>query len=120
MRMPNTVTENALDRLYQNPDFLPPLWRVIYQEAVRGHHVLFDHVPHGKYSARSLTLSRPGISSGITENLQKAIGSILKAHSITEMKLIIRRLNRQEKDILFFMYERAIRKWQQQLKASLN
>ncbi|SME91637.1 hypothetical protein [Pseudobacteriovorax antillogorgiicola] len=120
MRMLNPTAENVIAHLYTEPDFLPPLWRVIYQEAVRGHHVLFDHVPHGRYASRTLTISRPGIKTGVSENLQKAVSEILKASSITDMKKIIRGLNRQERDILFHMYERAIRRWQDQLKSSLN
>lgn len=120
MRTRNSVAESAMLSLYENPDFLPPLWRVIYQEAVRGNHVLFENVPQSSYSARAATLSRPGVNTGISENLQITVTRIFRSSSITEMKAIIKGLNRQEKDALFLIYERAINTWKMQLKASLN
>ena len=36
------LSEDFLLELYDQPAFLPPLWRVIFQEAMRGHHLLFS------------------------------------------------------------------------------
>lgn len=120
MRMRNQILENSMFSIYQNPDFLPPLWRVIYQEAIRGHHVLFDHIPQSSYGARTLTLGRPGAQSGLSENILETIADIIKSSSITEMKEIINKLSRQEREVLFFIYQRAIRQWQNKLKSTLN
>ena len=116
----NPLSENALSSLYEKPDFLPPLWRIIYQEAVRGNHVLFENVPEARYASRTITIGRPGVSKSISKDLSKTVTKIFKSSSITEMKQIINKLNRQEKDVLFLMYERAIVSWKKQLKASLN
>ncbi len=34
--------EGILTEQYSHPYFLPPLWRIIFQEAMRGHHMLFS------------------------------------------------------------------------------
>ena len=39
----NLMTEDMLLDQYAQPAFLPPLWRVIFQEAMRGHHLIFAH-----------------------------------------------------------------------------
>ncbi len=42
MKTLSSLSEDLLLDQYAQPAFLPPLWRVIFQEATRGNHMLFS------------------------------------------------------------------------------
>lgn len=99
---------------------LPPVWRVIYYEATRDNHLLFDaeEIKHFRNSHNALT-SISGDEEYI-ENIETIAMSIWSCQDITSMRSILAKLSQTTKKDLFILYNQTITFWRHQFKKAMN
>ena len=112
------VFEGAINQDYATVDFLTPLWQVIYQEAVRGHHLLFTGLP-AEQTVSKATLARTK-SQEFIKNLPKKITKLLKSSDLTAMQQQIATLSATEQSLLYVYYLRFIQDCMIKHRQSLN
>ena len=103
--------------LSSNPSLgLPPAWQVIYQEGIRGNHILFskDDVQAFRDSAV--------LNDSIEESdaLADVAYEVMTAASFSAMTEIIDRCALGVRLSLFRIYQRCISLWSQHLKVSMH
>jgi hypothetical protein len=100
---------------------LPPLWQVIYQEAMRGHHLLFKRPDAERYDAE---LSRDSADSWASETLSDELELIvLKIIGCSELKDMVRvvdGLDDETRQRLYVFYRRVLWMWRNYVKERLN
>lgn len=98
---------------------LPMVWRVVYNEAIRGNHILFDaedlkeieeyfHSPNFKL--------RPENNTPMAKFAVRFFGS----SDFREMKALIKSLNLEQKAVALILYRRSISVWSDWLKRNLH
>jgi len=99
-------------------DLLPPLWRVIYYEAIRANHILFNPSDLAQFNNQSNTLDTPTIKDdGIIE---KMFVNLLKCSNISDSQLHINQQPYNYRQQIFTMYLRYIDSLKANIKQSLN
>lgn len=107
------LREDALSDLYETPEFLPPLWRVIYQEAMRGHDILF---PANLGEDQRSDAHTPADDAQISEISYQ----LMAASDLAEMRGLISRLQPLQKKTLRRVLRCAFTRWQHTHRQSLN
>jgi hypothetical protein len=106
--------------LSSNPSLgLPPTWQVIYQEGIRGNHILFSKNDVSSFRENSDLLDL----SQATENCEaiaEAAYEVMTAASFPAMTEIIDKCELEIRHGLFRVYQRCIRLWSQHLKISMH
>lgn len=111
--------ESSIQSLYQFPQFLNPTWRVIYQEAVRGHHIIFDSAAH--HPSPQLTLERGRVDNPKNAHtVEETFMSMLLSSDMNEIRRIAQSLSAVNYQFLYHIYLRTIQSWSWELRASLN
>lgn len=101
---------------YENPMFLTPLWRTIFQEAMRNNHFIFPpQVPLLYERQRSLTLNKYDYSQ-----FEETIPLLLKAQNLKDVNDALKDLNQLELVHIFHLYLRVIQEWKLRLHSGLN
>ncbi|MCB9228360.1 MAG: hypothetical protein H6618_01990 [Deltaproteobacteria bacterium] len=86
------------------PD-LPPLWQVLYFEAMHGNHILFYPDTPDSFSGEDLESdSTSGLPEDVNRRLVESGAGLLGAGTLGEMWDIVRKLDRREKAYLFRLY----------------
>lgn len=114
MKTLSSLSEDLLMDQYAQPSFLPPLWRVIFQEAMRGHHILFS---------RSVlqAVSEETILEGATkESLEEFCVHLFAAPDLKSIRSMIGFLPKDEQKQLFVIYLRLMDTLKEENKASLH
>lgn len=98
---------------------LPMVWRVVYNEAIRGNHILFDAVD---LHAIEDFYRSPGfkISSGNGSSMVKFAVDFFGSSDFPAIKNMVKTLSLEQKVIAFVLYRRSINAWQEWLKQNLN
>lgn len=114
----HSVSENYFETNYP-PLPLPMIWRVIYHEAVRGNHILWEKAD---LDAIELEFQSPNFKlaqedkGAITRFMARFHASV----DYNELRAMICQLPRQQKAVAFLLYRRAISVWQTWLKSNLH
>jgi len=111
---PSHLREDTLADLYETPDFLPPLWRVIYQEAMRGHDILFPLVS----PSDDITLGE--LDSNDDSHISDISCQIMAASDLSEMRVLIKRLQPTQVNTLRRILRCTFHRWQHSHRQSLN
>jgi hypothetical protein len=113
----NSLTEAALiDHLSPSASMLPPLWSVIYEEAVRGNHVLFDASDIEAFQKDPTPhYDDAEIAWVVTYIAQQTVKT-----SLIELQRAVRELPEVKRGLVFILYMNAIQYFTAQLKRSLN
>lgn len=111
---PSHLRESALSGVYSTPLFLSPIWRVIFQEAMRGHDLLFD----GEIYRSSLEKNR--ISTMEEDHLSEVGLHLLQSSSLRDMKSLINSLSSQQKVRLGKIFQCTLTRWKKENLNSLN
>ena len=112
------VYENILMELNPSPLQEYPLhWQVIYQEAMRSRHILFDETDVNRFQGRESLLRSAQWNLPL---LKEAIVKLVAASNIKEMQVIIQELSVPQRKNLFRLYLRALNAWRQDLQMGLN
>lgn len=75
--------ENFIHSTYPNTN-LPPLWQVIYQEAVRGHHLLFNRHDVEQFDREPSSLDK-GAELQIPEEVETIVLHIVECSDLQSM-----------------------------------
>ena len=112
----------AIERMMATPrgfEWLPQIWHVIYEEGIRGNHILFQD--------SDLTSIRQAMTQGKLDWTTELDGEIedraVKLLRINNIEIIRRRvhlLSQDEKLALFLVYQCGLELWGSALKRSLN
>ncbi|MCX6125218.1 MAG: hypothetical protein NTV34_10815 [Proteobacteria bacterium] len=112
------IFENYFESNYP-PLPLPMIWRVVYHEAVRGNHILWDRVDldaiEEHVQSSNFTLD--------TEDKKVATRFMSKFFSTvdyTDLQTMLKRLTLAQKSLVFLLYRRSMTGWQQWLKRNLH
>jgi hypothetical protein len=98
---------------------LPMVWRVIYNEAIRGNHILFDAEDIksiDEYFHSSNFKLRPENNGPMAKFAVKFFGS----SDFAEMKSLFKALPLDQKAVALILYRRSISVWNDWLKRNLH
>lgn len=109
--------QDFLKHLYDQPKFLPPLWRIIYQEGMREHHIIFR-------DSNLIEIAQEKINFPISKKDMAAVGqavyALFASHSISMMITIVESLTKKQKCVLFHIYRSQLLSWQLRQLQQLN
>ena len=113
-----SIFENFFEQDYA-PLPLPMVWRVVYYEAIRGNHILWDkedlETIASFYQAPDVRLD------AVDQVAMTKFGSkFFQSSDFREMKQLIKMLPTHHKAIAFLLYRRSIGSWQTWLKKNLH
>ncbi len=109
------VLESALTELYTEPSFLPPLWRVIFQEAMRDNHIIFPSSLPEK--AQSFTFDQ---ASHHNDEMGEFCVHLFAAPDLKTIKAMVRFLPEHEQILLFLIYLNQMDSIRQEYKSQAN
>ncbi len=109
--------EGLLTEQYARPLFLPPLWRIIFQEAMRGHHIIFpraiiDLMQDPAEYSRAAQKPNP--------TLEHFCVQLFAAPDFTSIRTLIHCLPIEEQKQLFAIYVHLMRSIREAHKQSSN
>ncbi len=105
------ITPDALDQY-------PLHWQIIYQEAMKSHHIIFDQEDILRFRKIQLTTYKP--QSIEIERLPSLAIGIYKAANIPEIKAYVKSIPFAQRELLFFFYLRALKIWRKSIANTLN
>jgi hypothetical protein len=104
--------EGILTEQYAQPAFLPPLWRIIFQEAMRGNHMLFSRSVQAEAA-----LLNPDPAN---EELIEFCVHLFAASDLRTIKSMIHLLPRNEQIQLFGVYLQQMQCIRDEAKRSMH
>ena len=98
---------------------LPMVWRVVYNEAIRGNHILFQGAD---LRAIENFYRSPGFKIGLenSETMVKFAVDFFGCSDFRTIKEMLTTLSLEQKVIAFVLYRRSITSWQDWLKKNLH
>jgi len=114
MKTMSSLSEDLLMDQYAQPAFLPPLWRVIFQEAMRGHHILFS-----KSVLQSISEDTK-LNGESKESLEEFCVHLFAAPDLKSIRTMISFLPHDEQKQLFVIYLRLMQTLREENKSSLH
>ncbi len=110
-------TEGILLEQYSYPDFLPPLWRIIFQEAMRGNHLIFSRSVQNECFEDTVRFSE---NLANDETLADFCVHLYSAPDLKTIKSMISLLPKIEQKQLFHVYLRQMQSLREENKMSMN
>jgi len=112
------LLENVIQLSYHSEN-LPPLWQVIYQEAIRGHHLLFHPTHVERYE---IAVNSPSfwLDESLTDELETVVVQIVSCSDLQDMVRVIDALPDSQRQSLYFLYRRVLWTWRNYVKDQLN
>jgi hypothetical protein len=104
--------EGILTEQYAQPEFLPPLWRIIFQEAMRGNHMLFSK---SIQSEAALLTPEPA-----NEELIEFCVHLFAASDLRTIKSMIHLLPRDEQKQLYCVYLQQMQSIREEAKRLMH
>lgn len=86
---------------------LPPLWNVLYDEALRGNHLLFEGMEREEAGSPD-------------EDLGAIIVDLVSLNELSEMVEYINELSFEQKRNLFALYLRSVHEWSFEVRMAAN
>jgi len=118
LKSQSSISENYFEDHYP-PLPLPMIWRVIYHEAARGNHLLWDRQDLADVES---TLSSKSMSIDASDKIQltKFMALFLSTGNFQELQAMLKGCSQRQKALVFIMYKRALSTWRMWLKNNLN
>ncbi|MCX6119120.1 MAG: hypothetical protein NT027_16405 [Proteobacteria bacterium] len=113
----SNVKENYFDTYPPLP--LPAIWRVIYHEAIRGNHILWETADLQEIE-RNAQNRELNLSKEDTISITRFMAKFFSNGDYRELKQMIQTLPQAQKSLVFVLYGRAIKVWQKWLKTNLH
>ena len=107
------LKEDFIFNTYNQTNAFNNTWKVIYNEAIRNNHILFDNIEEIK--SRPLLTAKEGSSE-----VEKIAEELLFNSSLTNMKKQINKLKLEQQVMLFALYKGLIEHIRQQTSRSFN
>ncbi len=98
---------------------IPPLWQVLYQEAVRGNHLLFDKKEVERFEEERVSF-KPVWDDLINEEIEEIATHLAGCSDLREMMDIIDSLTLKTRKTLYFLYVELLVIWKHALRSQLN
>ncbi|MBM4251057.1 MAG: hypothetical protein FJ146_03725 [Deltaproteobacteria bacterium] len=117
MRPSSPLLENLIQQNYSGVE-LPPLWQVIYQEAMRGHHLLFQRSDVELFESLKSTYELTELAS--LSHIEENVMEILCCHDLDSMVRVIDAMPIGQRHLLFVLYQRALKLWRSYSKEHMN
>jgi hypothetical protein len=117
MRPSSSLLESLIQQNYSETE-LPPLWQVIYQEAIRGHHLLFKRADVDLFE--TIQMNAHTADYGVFESLEEIVVDLVSSNDLNTMIQIIDALPITQRHSLFLFYQRALWIWKNYSKDQLN
>jgi hypothetical protein len=117
-RTSSPFLENFIQNSYPDTN-LPPLWQIIYQEAVRGHHILFNRLDVERYD-RELSPLPSNFNLDIPEEVELIVLHLVECPDLQSMVRVIDRQPDRLRKCLYQLYQRVIWMWCHYVKNQLN
>jgi len=111
------VPESFYLNTYHTRDLLPPMWEIVYQEAIRGNHILFDDADVDPDTIVMQDASFQG--DGLTK-IEDVLVQMLASSDLTQIRAMIAGLSQVERQALFLIYKNLIQATSSMLKAQLH
>lgn len=100
---------------------LPPLWQVIYQEAMRGHHLLFKRHDAERYDADLRRESAElWASEAMSDELEVIVLKVIGCSELKDMVHLVDGLAEETRKNLYVFYRRVLWMWRNYVKERLN
>ncbi len=100
---------------------LPPLWQVIYQEAIRGHHLLFRRTDVDQFDADMRSESAEmWASEALSDELEIIVLKLIGSSELKDMVGVIDALANETRQNLYVFYRRVLWMWRNYVKDNLN
>lgn len=109
--------EGLLTDQYARPLFLPPLWRIIFQEAMRGHHIIF---PRAIIDSMQEPNEYSRVAQTANPTLEHFCVQLFAAPDFTSIRTLIHCLPIEEQKQLFLIYVHLMRSIREANKQSSN
>ena len=98
---------------------LPPLWQVLYNEGIRGNHLLFQKADVAAFEADSTSI--PALESeSESVALQHIMVQLLACSELSTMANLIDSLSQDIKKGVYILYRQMLQSWTAHLRVSLN
>ncbi len=110
--------ENFFEESYP-PLPLPMIWRVIYHEAVRGNHILWNSDDLASIE-HSLQAAQFKIAPTEHDTIIQFMANLTSCGDFRELHNMIKGLPAHQKPVIFLLYRRALAGWHRWLKANLH
>lgn len=102
------------------PDMnIPPLWQVLYQEAIRGNHLLFDKSECEQFEAER-TGFRFSWEELVDEEIEEIVSHLAGCADLREMMDIIDAQSLEIRKTLYFLYIELLVIWKHYLRSQMN
>jgi hypothetical protein len=111
------IPENFFQTLYP-ASALPPLWEVIYQEAVRGHHLLFNRRDVELFD--TVAESEAMYDDVLSAEIEIVVLKVMACSELGDMVKVIDAQPYQTRRSLFAFYKRSLWLWSNYVKSQLN
>lgn len=109
--------EGMLADQYAQPAFLPPLWRIIFQEAMRGHHLIF---PREIISSMQDVAEFARVAAEGQERLEEFCVALFSAPDLHAIRTMVHFLTIDEQKQLFVLYIHFLKSIRDANKRELN
>ncbi len=118
----------ALERFMATPvgfEWLPQVWHVIYEEGIRGNHILFNAedikgIEHAISRGSHDSNGEINWSDELVEEIEDHAVNLLRLNDLDTIRRRVNLLSIEEKLALFLVYQCGLRLWNSALKKSLN
>jgi len=120
----------AIERMMATPngfEWLPQIWHVIYEEGIRGNHILFqdsDLIAFRQSMAQGKNSWASELNGEIAEKMDERIEAqairLLRINNIDVIRRRVQLLPQDKKLALFMIYQCGLELWGSALKRSLN
>ena len=120
----------AIERMMATPhgfEWLPQIWHVIYEEGIRGNHILFqdaDLIAFRQAMAQGKSNWTTELNGDISEKIEEKIEvqaiRLLRLNNIDIIRRRVHLMPQDEKLALFIIYQCGLELWGSALKRSLN
>lgn len=111
------IPEGFFQTLYPASS-MPPLWEVIYQEAVRGHHLLFRRADVEMFD--TVSEQEAVYDEAMSDEIEMIVLKVLACNELQEMVRVIDSQLLATRRSLFAFYKRSLWLWSNHVKSQLN
>ena len=112
------IYENYFESTYP-PLPLPMIWRLVYQEAVRGNHILWDRADLEDIEKHVLSNDFK-LEHGDKIVATRFMADFFQTVDYNNLQAMLKTLTLKQKSLVFLLYRRAISVWQTWLKVNLH
>lgn len=112
----------ALERMNATPpgfEWLPEIWHVVYEEGIRGNHILFENIEIA-LTDRQTKRALNDWDTYFAKTIENRAVTLLRLNNIEVIKKEILALPSDERAALFLVYRYSLDLWQSALKRYLS